>query len=174
MHVHLVTKGQTLAEIGNMYGVPVKELLAFNPFITNADVIYEGQLLFIPPSMKVKHLDGTVMPLIQAIQHMMMSLPMGSMGPMGMNMPYEMSQPYFQMNPHLQFNPYFQMNPHLQFNPYTQVNPQLQVNPTTQINPDVEVSPQTQVNPYFNFSPVVDVDLSFWSKRNPYYGYGQQ
>lgn len=162
MHVHLVTKGQTLSEISKMYGVTVGELSAFNPFITNPDVIYEGQLLFIPPSMKVKLPSGMIMPLVQAIHHMMVY----QMMPMAPNMSHGMSNPYFQMNPHLQFNPYTQINPHLQVNPMTQVNPDIQV------NPEVEVSPQTQVNPYFNFSPVVDLDFSFWSKRNPYYGYG--
>jgi LysM repeat protein len=70
MYVHLVTKGQTLAEIGEMYGVSVPELVASNPFITDPNVIYAGQFLMIPSSMKVRLHCGCIVPMHSAWGHM--------------------------------------------------------------------------------------------------------
>lgn len=157
MHTHLVSSGQTLAEIGEMYGVSVNEMLAYNPFITNPNKIYAGQLLTIPPSMKVKLPSGSVVPFHSAWKHMMKS--MMSMSGMPMSVPPKHS--YMQMNPHLQVNPYLQMNP------YFQVNPATQINPNVEVDPNIQVNPQTQVNPYVNISPALDFDLSIGGKRRP-------
>lgn len=49
---HTVTVGQSLYSIATTYGLTVNELLAANPQITNASLIYPGQIINIPSATR--------------------------------------------------------------------------------------------------------------------------
>ena len=50
---HIVSIGQTLSIIAAYYGAGMGDILAANPQITNANLIYPGQVILIPPKGRI-------------------------------------------------------------------------------------------------------------------------
>jgi len=47
-HSHIALKGETLKSIAARYGIPVSVLISNNPGISNPDLIFSGQPIFVP------------------------------------------------------------------------------------------------------------------------------
>jgi LysM repeat protein len=45
---HIVQRGQTLSQIASIYGTTVQAILTANPQISNPNIIYAGQTIFVP------------------------------------------------------------------------------------------------------------------------------
>lgn len=45
---HIVQRGQTLSQIAQIYGTTVQAIQAANPQISNPNLIYAGQTIFVP------------------------------------------------------------------------------------------------------------------------------
>ena len=50
---HIVQRGESLSIIAQRYGTTVQAILAANPSITNPNLIFAGQTIFVPPPTPV-------------------------------------------------------------------------------------------------------------------------
>jgi uncharacterized YkwD family protein/spore coat assembly protein SafA len=61
---HTVVKGDTMWKIAVKYQIGVSELIAANPQIKNPDLIYPGQVIYIPNIDDIKALENEVIRLV--------------------------------------------------------------------------------------------------------------